>query len=185
MAKQLIKALEPHDPMFVEEPLLPEYSYLLDDLANGTTVPFATGERLYSRFAFTPLLSEGGIDVAQPNICAVGGITETQKIASIAETWDAGIAPTHPDGSISFAASLHVCLNASNALILDYGSENTTFDYISDKSTIQFDGDYVTIDDSPGLGIDVDIDQIRDQAMDSMDWENPTWRHEDGSIAEW
>lgn len=125
MAKQLIQRLEEYHPMFVEEPLLPEYSYLLADLAEHTTVPFATGERLYSRFAFTPVLSDGGIDVVQPNVCTVGGISETQKIASIAETQDAGIAPTHPDGTISFVSSLHVCLNATNAVILDFGSRSS------------------------------------------------------------
>lgn len=79
MAKQLATVLEPHDPMFIEEPLLPEHLDALPELARHTTVPIATGERLFTRSDFKPILEDGVVDLIQPDLGHAGGITEVKK----------------------------------------------------------------------------------------------------------
>lgn len=67
MAKVLIKELEPHKLMFIEEPVLSEnVGSMLDVLRNSST-PIALGERLYSRWDFKDILASGAVDIIQPD----------------------------------------------------------------------------------------------------------------------
>jgi galactonate dehydratase len=81
VAAQLLDALAEVSPMFVEEPVLPEHLDALPELARRTSIPLATGERLYTRWGFRDLLQRGGIAIAQPDVSHAGGIWETRKIA--------------------------------------------------------------------------------------------------------
>jgi galactonate dehydratase len=88
MAKQLAKALEPHRPLFIEEPILVEHPEALKQLAGMTSIPIALGERLYHRWDAKRFLEEGLIDVLQPDIAHAGGISETKRLANMAEAYD-------------------------------------------------------------------------------------------------
>lgn len=68
MAKQLAKLLQPHQPMFIEEPLLPTQPEEIADLAQMISTPIALGERLYTRHDFRPYLERRAIDIAQPDV---------------------------------------------------------------------------------------------------------------------
>ena len=92
MAKILIKELEPYRPMFIEEPVLSDNYEALKELAPLSCAPIALGERLYSRWDFKRILAEGYVDIIQPDTSHAGGITETRKIASMAEAYDVALA---------------------------------------------------------------------------------------------
>lgn len=119
MAKQLAKALEPHKPLFIEEPLLVEHPEGLKQLSNLTTIPIALGERLYHRWDAKRFLEESMIDILQPDIAHAGGVSETKRLANMAEAYDVAIAPHCPLGPIAFAASLHIGLSTPNFVILE------------------------------------------------------------------
>lgn len=68
MAKQLAKLLQPLQPMFIEEPLLPTQAEEIGDLAQMISTPIALGERLYTRHDFRPYLERRAIDIAQPDV---------------------------------------------------------------------------------------------------------------------
>ena len=74
-AKQLAKALEPHRPLFIEEPILVEHPEALKQLANMTSIPIALGERLYHRWDVKKFLEDGLIDILQPDIAHAGRST--------------------------------------------------------------------------------------------------------------
>lgn len=191
MAKRLIHALEPFEPMFIEEPVLPEYNDNLGSIASSTTVPLATGERMYSRWDFKRLLESGSVDVVQPDISHAGGITEVSKIASMAHPYDVSVALNCPIGPIALAASMQVCASIPNLLIQDHGfafSEGTSgppYEYLSDPDVFEFEEGFLSLLSEPGLGLDIDEDAVREKSQQEIDWHNPVWRHEDGSIAEW
>jgi len=88
MAKQLAKLLEPHRPLFIEEPILVEHPEALKQLAGMTSIPIALGERLYHRWDAKPFLEQGLIDILQPDIAHAGGISETKRLANMAEAYD-------------------------------------------------------------------------------------------------
>ncbi|GGH68044.1 galactonate dehydratase [Compostibacillus humi] len=191
MAKILMKELEPYRPMFVEEPVLPENNEALKELAQHSVIPISTGERMYSRWDFKRILTDGVVDIIQPDLSHAGGITETMKIASMAEAFDVALAPHCPLGPIALASSLQVDAISHNAFIqeqsmgIHYNKENDLLDYVIDKDVFKFEDGYVKLPEKPGLGIEIDEEYVKQRAEVGHNWKNPVWRHKDGSIAEW
>ncbi|RDW22151.1 galactonate dehydratase [Oceanobacillus arenosus] len=191
MAKILIKELEPYRPMFVEEPVLPENNEALKELAKISSIPIATGERMYSRWDFKQVLQDGAVDIIQPDLSHAGGITETVKIAAMAEAYDVALAPHCPLGPIALSACLQVDAISHNAFIqeqsmgIHYNKGNDLLDYVVDKSVFQFENGYVQLPEKPGLGVEINEDFVRQRTEVGHSWKNPVWRHADGSVAEW
>ena len=191
MAKVLVKELEQFHPMFIEEPVLPENNEALKAIASVSSIPIASGERMYSRWHFKELLASGYIDIIQPDLSHAGGITECKKIFSMAEAYDVAAAPHCPLGPIALAACLQVDATCYNAFIqeqslgIHYNKDNDLLDYITDRSVFSYEDGFVKIPAAPGLGITINEDYVREQAEKGHNWKNPVWRHEDGSVAEW
>jgi galactonate dehydratase len=191
MAKLLAKELEPFHPMFIEEPVLPENNEALRDIAMHTSIPIATGERMFSRWHFKNLLKEGYADIIQPDLSHAGGITECKKIISMAEAFDVAAAPHCPLGPIALAACLQVDATCHNVFIqeqslgIHYNTGSDLLDYLTDKTVFKYDNGFVKIPSGAGLGIEVNEEQVIKMAQIGHNWQNPVWRHEDGSVAEW
>ncbi|GGN09689.1 galactonate dehydratase [Halarchaeum nitratireducens] len=191
MAKRLAVALEPYEPMFIEEPVLPEQNDALPDIAARTSIPIATGERMYSRWDFKEVFESGAVDVVQPDLSHAGGITEVKKIAAMAEAYDVALAPHCPLGPIALASCIQVDACSPNATIqeqslnIHYNETSDVLDYLADPSVFEYDEGYVSIPDAPGLGVEINEEHVREQADEDVDWHNPVWRHDDGSVAEW
>lgn len=191
MAKMLAKELEPFKPMFIEEPVLPEHNDALGEIARHTSIPIATGERMYSRWDFKTLLSEGHVDIIQPDLSHAGGITECVKIASMAEAYDVAVAPHCPLGPIALASCLQVDAVSYNAYIqeqslgIHYNVGNDIHDYILNPEVFHYEDGHVSFPSKPGLGVEMDEERVKEKAAEGHRWRNPIWRHKDGSIAEW
>ncbi len=191
MAKVLFKELEPYRLMFIEEPVLSENYEALKELAHISNTPIALGERLYSRWDFKRILQDGYVDILQPDPSHAGGITETRKIANMAEAYDVAIAFHCPLGPIALAANLQLDANCYNAFIqeqslgIHYNQGNDLLDYLRNPEVFAYSDGYVTIPDGPGLGIEVNEEYVKERAKVGHRWRNPIWRHKDGSFAEW
>ena len=191
MAKVLMKELDPYRLMFIEEPVLSEHYDALKELAHLTSIPIALGERLYSRWDFKRVLAEGCVDIIQPDPSHAGGITETRKIAAMAEAYDVALALHCPLGPIALAANLQldaICYNAfiqEQSLGIHYNEANDLLDYVANPEVFAYSDGMVTIPSGPGLGIEVNEAYVRERAAQGHRWRNPVWRHKDGSFAEW
>ncbi len=191
MAKILAKELEEFRPMFIEEPVLPENNEALREVARATTIPIATGERMFSRFDFKRLLEDGYVDIIQPDLSHAGGITECRKIFSMAEAYDVAVAPHCPLGPIALAACLQVDAVSHNVFIqeqslgIHYNQGSDLLDYITNRNVFEYKEGYVDLLKEPGLGVTINEEYVRKQAVEGHNWHNPVWRHKDGSIAEW
>ena len=117
MAVRLAKALEPYAPMFIEEPVLPENVDTMVTVARSTTIPIATGERLFTKWGFREVLEKQAAVILQPDLSHAGGILETKKIAAMAETYYAAVAPHCPLGPIALAACLQLDACTPNFLV--------------------------------------------------------------------
>ncbi|MDX3224930.1 galactonate dehydratase [Streptomyces sp. ME19-01-6] len=189
-ARRILPHLAPLDPLFVEEPVLPEFAHRLGDVVSTSAVPIATGERIYSRTEALPAL-RAGIAVLQPDLSHAGGISEVRRLASLAETFDVLLAPHCPLGPISLAASLQVAFSTPNFLIqeqsigIHYNHGAEVLDYVVDPEVFRFDEGNIRRPLGPGLGIEVDERAVRRADGMTPDWRSPVWRHVDGSFAEW
>lgn len=191
MAKVLLRAYEPFHPMFVEEPVLSENNEALLELSRQSSIPLATGERMFSRWAFKPLLASGAVDIVQPDVSHCGGISELRKIATMAEAYDVAVAPHCPLGPICLAASLQVDFCTLNAFIqeqslgIHYHEGSNLLDYLTDARVFDYQNGYVHRPTAPGLGIEINEEKVREMDRIGHNWRNPQWRNADGSVTEW
>ncbi|WP_203569111.1 galactonate dehydratase [Aestuariimicrobium ganziense] len=189
-ARRLLHLLEPVSPMFVEEAVVPENSHLFADLAARTSIPLATGERLYSRQEFLPVL-QGGIAIVQPDLSHAGGITECRKIATMAETFGALLAPHCPLGPIALAACLQLGFATANHVIqeqslgIHYNTTGDLLDLMVDRSVFTTHDGFIERWEAPGLGVELDEAAVREAGARGHAWRGPLWRLRDGSFAEW
>ena len=191
MVKTLIRALEEFDLLFIEEPVLCEHMEYFPEIAASTHTPIATGERLFSRYDFKRLFAIGGVDIIQPDLSHAGGITEVKKIAAMAEAHDVALAPHCPLGPLALASCLQVDAISYNAFIqeqsmgIHYNQNNDVLDYVLNKDVFAFEDGWVALPTGSGLGVVIDEDAVLRARDTCTNWKNPTWRHKDGSIAEW
>ncbi|KAI1802765.1 enolase C-terminal domain-like protein [Daldinia bambusicola] len=192
MAKQLISKLEPYDPLFIEEPLLSENIGGIKDIAARTHCPIALGERLHNRWDIRPFLEAGCVDILQPDICHVGGISEMRRIAAACETYDVALAPHCPLGPIALAANIQVDAVTSNFVIQEMslgihynvGGQDLTSYTLNPEVWRVTDG-YIDLMSGPGLGIDIDEVQVRALSKDTKAWVSPTFSGPGGELREW
>lgn len=191
MAKVLAKELEQFRPMFLEEVVLPENEDSFKTIANITSTPLATGERLYTRWGFNNIFKEGVIDIIQPDVALVGGINELKKIASMAEALDMAVAPHAPYGPIALAATLQVDTCTPNVFIqeqslgIHYNKGFDLLDFVENQEIFHYKDGFVNIPTEPGLGIKLNEDLIEEVSQEKLEWTNPSWKNYDGTIAEW
>jgi galactonate dehydratase len=186
MAIRLAAAFEPYYPMFIEEPCLPENVDEMVRIAGSTTIPIASGERLFTKWGFRELIEKQAVAIVQPDLCHAGGIFESKKIAAMAESHYGAVAPHNPLGPISLAACLQLDTCTPNFLI----QEHPTLDDQSDlgagflKRPFRIENGYISIPEGPGLGIEMDEEALQQKIFDG-NWDTPRLYHEDGSVADW
>ncbi|HSI78885.1 MAG TPA: galactonate dehydratase, partial [Lunatimonas sp.] len=180
-AKLLIKELEQYQPMFIEEPCQAQNVDVMVDIARGTHLPIATGERIFTKWGFREILEKGAASILQPDICHAGGLTECRLIAGMAEAYYAAIAPHNPMGPISLACGLHLAASIPNFLVQEQVSLGDG--YLKNPFKLQADGS-VMIPQGPGLGVELDEDALADKI--GHDWKNPeSYDSFDGSVVDW
>ncbi len=190
-AIETARMLADYDITWFEEALPPDDIEGFIKLREHSPVPISTGEVLTRRQSFMPWIERGAVDIIQPDVSHAGGITECNKIISMAEAFDVAAAPHCPLGPIALAACLQVDATCHNAFIqeqslgIHYNQGSDLLDYLANKSVFRFEKGCVAIPEGPGLGIKINEDHVRAMAKTGHNWRNPLWRHKDGSVAEW
>ncbi|KAH8105793.1 enolase C-terminal domain-like protein [Phellopilus nigrolimitatus] len=194
MAKQLAKLLEPLQPFFIEEPLLPTQPEEFADLARATSCPIATGERLFTRHDFRPYLERRAMDIAQPDVSHCGGISELKRLATLTETYDVALAPHSPMGPIALAACMQVGISSPNYVIqemswqIHYNQGADLFTYLVDSSVFDIKDGFVSALEGPGLGIKINeaaVQEAAEKYKSEKAWRNAVPRGPDSCLQEW
>ena len=180
LAKLLIKALEPYQPMFIDEPCQCQNHDVMAEIARGTHLPIATGERVYTKWGFREVLEKKAATILQPDLCHAGGITEGRLIAGMAEAYYASIAPHNPLGPISLAAGVHLAASIPNFLCQEQVSLGEG--YVKKPFTVR-EG-YLDLPTGPGLGVELDENALADKL--NHDWRSrEEYDKDDGSVVDW
>jgi len=180
LAIRLCQALEPLEPMFVEEPCPPGNADSLAAVARTTSIPIAAGERLVTRWGFRELLEKRAVAICQPDLSHAGGILEVRKIAAVAEVYDVAVAPHCPLSAVSLAAGLQLDACTPNFLCQEQVCLGEG--YLA-RAFVVADG-CIDVPAGPGLGIEIDEDALAERLYDGR-WANPRLWHDDGSVADW
>lgn len=180
LAVRLARALEPYDPAFIEEPCLPESVEALAQVARATTIPVATGERLYTKWGFRDVLAQGAAAILQPDLSHAGGILECRFIAAMAEAHFASVAPHCPLGPVALAACLQLDACIPNFAI----QEHVTLGEGYLKKPFVLEDGHVRVPEGPGLGVEVDEEALARHADEGL-WRNPAAYAGDGSVSDW
>ncbi|NDJ10821.1 MAG: galactonate dehydratase [Acidobacteriia bacterium] len=179
-AKLLIKAYEPYNPMFIEEPINCQDHDIMAEIARGTHLPIATGERVFTKWGFREVLEKKAATILQPDLCHAGGITEVRLIAGMAEAYYATIAPHNPLGPISLAAGVQIAASIPNFLCQEQVSLGEG--YI--KNPFKVSQGYLELPTGPGLGIELDENALANKL--NHDWKNQeSYDADDGSVVDW
>jgi galactonate dehydratase len=152
-AIRIAQALEPYSPYWIEDPIKADCLENLAEFRRRTRIPVCASETLATRWGYRDLLDLRAADFVMPDIGWVGGLTEAKKIASMAETYGLPIAPHDCTGPIVWTASVHLSLNAVNAVLQESVRAQYTGwyqDVVTVLPTVS-DGT-VTLDNTPGLG---------------------------------
>lgn len=167
-AIQLANAIEPYDISWFEEPISPEEYDNYRELRLRTKIPIAGGECEYLRFGFQNLFINRCVDIAQPDVCATGGITEFKKIMSSAQTFGVDVVPHSWGTGIALSAALHLISNwdtipgrlyEPEPLIEFDRTENPLRDDLI-KPRFSLENGRLDVPTTPGLGIDVDTNLL-------------------------
>jgi galactonate dehydratase len=192
MARQLARVLEPHRPMFIEEPLLSEHLGGIKEISQLTSTSIALGERLHGRWDVRPFLEAGAVDILQPDISHVRGILEMKRIAAMTKAYNVAVAPHFPLGPIALAANVQVMVATANFAIQEMsldihynvGGQDLT-SYMHNPEVWKVDNGYIQLMSGPGLGIEVDEEQIRKFSQGAKPWVSPGFIGPGGEVRGW
>jgi galactonate dehydratase len=154
-------ALGEFDILWFEEPIPPQNLEGLAEVKRRVNVPISAGERLYNRWEFRSLFELKAADFIQPDVSHAGGIMELKKIAAMAEAYHIPICPHNPSGPIANAATLQLAACVPNFYLLETMSSDVPWRKDISTEEVKFENGEMFISDKPGLGIDINVDEIK------------------------
>ena len=157
------RMLEEFAPLFYEESVPPENVDEMARVAAAVNIPLATGERLYTRYAFREILEKQIVDYIQPDLCHCGGFNEGRKIAAMAEPYHVKVCPHNPNGPISALVGVHFGACTANFEMLEMmrpGSPRQDLSPLFEQMPLPCDG-YLEVPDRPGWGVELTEDILR------------------------
>jgi galactonate dehydratase len=155
------QALGDFDILWFEEPIPPQNLEGLAEVKRRVNVPISAGERLYNRWEFRSLFELKAADFIQPDVSHAGGIMELKKIAAMAEAYHIPICPHNPSGPIANAATLQLAACVPNFYLLETMSSDVPWRRSIITEEVKFENGEMLISDKPGLGIDINIEEIK------------------------
>mgnify|MGYP005850194017 CR=1 FL=1 len=172
-AIQIGRAVASARPMWLEEPVPSDNLEAMALVRRSVPVPIACGENVYTRYGFRQVIEKQAAAIIQPDMTKCGGLLETRKIASLAEIYHIPIAPHGTASPLAGMAYAHVCATVPNFLILEFGHllrEKSAPLRGLVKSQPQYENGFVQVPDSPGIGIEVNDDAIREHLRPGLRW---------------
>ena len=151
---KLAKRLEKYNLAWMEDPVPWQMTDQYVRLANSTTTPIGTGEDMYLKESFMPLLKSGALAVIHPDLLTAGGILETRKIGDLAEEYGAQMNLHMAESPIACMAAVHVAAATRNFMALELHSVDVPWWGELVNPVLKYDGGYIDVPNTPGLGIE-------------------------------
>jgi len=170
-------------PLFVEEPVPQENVDALKLVSDHVPFPIATGERLLTRWGFREIFEKHAVALIQPDVSHVGGISELEKVANMAEVYYIHVMPHCAIGPVAFAACLQVDAAVPNFLVQEQIDFSLGRGMLQEPWEVK-DG-YVDLPTKPGLGIELDEQLLKEHCEYREELGGEYYHEADGSVADW
>lgn len=187
MAPVFCRELEPYYPMFIEEPVLPENVDAMVKVAQSTTIPIATGERLFTTWGFREVIEKQAAQVLQPDLSHCGGILQAFKIAAMGANYYCSVAPHNPLGPITLASCLQIDTCIPNFTAQEHPTMSDGHDLGKElfREVFVIKDGYIDIPTKPGLGFEVNEDAVKEYAYDGRYACPIEYDPDDHSLGDW
>jgi L-alanine-DL-glutamate epimerase-like enolase superfamily enzyme len=164
---RLARRIEKYTPAWLEDVIPWQYTEQYVRLQEATSVPICTGEDIYLKEAFEPLLTSGGVSVIHPDLLTTGGILETKKIGDAAQDRGVAMAIHMAESPIAAMAAAHLAVATENFMALEYHTVDVPWwdDIVTGLPKPLVKDGYITVPDKPGLGIDDVVDEVISQHL--------------------
>ncbi|MFY0654577.1 MAG: mandelate racemase/muconate lactonizing enzyme family protein [Cyclobacteriaceae bacterium] len=175
-AIRLGKAVEKYRLAWLEDMVPWQFTDQWRQITEALNTPTLTGEDIYLKEEFIKLIDAGAVDMVHPDLASAGGILETKKIGDYAEEKGIAMALHFAGTPISLMANVHSAAATQNFIALEHHDVDTPWweDLVKDiEKPIVKDG-YVTVPDTPGLGVDLNEDVIKDHLRKGEKYFAPT-----------
>jgi galactonate dehydratase len=152
-AAKIARALEPFDVMWLEEIIPPDNPEAYARLKSETSIPLCVSERLFTRFGFRAVVEQNAADIVMPDMAWTGGLSETRKICSLADTYYLPITSHDTIGPVALWSAAHLMLHIPNAMIME--TVRAYYDgWYNDVMTerIPISDGMLSLPETPGLG---------------------------------
>ena len=178
-AVRLARAIEPYNPMWMEEPIRPENFDAMKKLSDQVRIPLASGESNYGKYEFKELIESQSLDYVQPDIC-ICGMLDMKKIAAMAEAQYILVAPHNPMSPLATAVNVHFAASTPNFHVLEYRApvSGPHKDVLQEPLMVKKDG-YLDIPNKPGWGVELNEEAFK--SMPPVRWKRGTNFRRDGS----
>lgn len=162
----LAKAIEPYGVMWLEDPVPPEDPSLIDVVASATSTPIATGENLYGRYEFLPLLTTR-MRIVTPDALKTGGILETRLMGQMAQIKEMILSPHNIGSPIGTMAQAHIAASVPNFGVLEFHGHDVPIWTKMAKENGLIDSGFITLSCEPGLGVELDERTAAENALNN------------------
>lgn len=187
-AIMLGQKLKKYNPLHIEDPISVDSAETMAYVASKIGIPIATGERLHTIWEFKDFLHLRACSFIRPDVCLTGGITQTKKIAALAEAYQVITVPHNPLSPISTAASVQICIATPNCTLLEYKGDGAwpgeEWKQEIVKNTMKFENGFLMLPEEPGIGIELDEEGIRNNIGEPGERPWRTKLYRDGSVTE-
>lgn len=159
LAEQLIE----FSPLFYEDPIQIDSVKSQGEIAKLTKLPVANGERMHSIWEFRELFEAGGSQYVRPDLGLGGGVTGVKKIAGLAESYHSALVTHNFLGPVLTAAACNIDTSIPNFLTQEYSMEDEQPFNAIFNSSWKRDGGFISVPDTPGIGINLEVESLKSQ----------------------
>ena len=173
-ALELARAVAPIKPMWLEDPIAPEFSGSWVKLTQASPVPILTGENLYRRQGFEPFVVNQGCNIIHIDIPKTGGLLESKKIADLAEVYSIPVCVHNAAGPLGTVASAHCAASIRDFRCHEFClgpqlTPETWQEYIVYEGPVIKDGK-IRLLDKPGFGAEINESHVRANLAPGEEW---------------
>ncbi len=161
-ATQLAEILEPVKPLWLEDPMQPDYAASWARLEQTSKVPISTGENLARRQGYKDFILNQGCDVVQVDVRNAGGLLESKKVAGLAELYGLPVAAHHSGSALGTMATVQWAAAVRDFVVCEtaVGRRNWLDDVIVHDGPLVAQG-HIAVSRKPGVGVELNADVVK------------------------